>query len=60
MDNAKLGRMIGTLEGRAAIHRHIEMLEIWADRKLTKMLNIMFSKGKCQVLRLGVNSPMYN
>lgn len=59
MDNAKFGGVIGTLEGRAAFRRHVHILEIWSYRKLTKMLNIKFSKGKCKVLHLGVNSPMH-
>lgn len=57
-DNAKLV-MIGLLKGRAAIGRHFDMLEIRDDRKITEMLNIRFSKGKCKVFHLGVISPMY-
>jgi len=47
------------LEGRTAIHRHVNMLEIGADKKVRKMLNIKFRIGKCKVLHLGVSSPMY-
>lgn len=49
------------LEGKAAIHRRfdVDVLEIWADRKLTKVLNVEFSKGKCKVLHLVGNSPIY-
>lgn len=61
VDSGKLGRVTGMLEGKAAIHRHVDVdvLETRADRKLTKVLNVEFSKGKCKVLHLGVNSLTY-
>jgi len=52
-DNAKLGRVVDTPEGCAAIQWDQNRLESWAERNLMR-----FNHGKCRVLHLGRNNPM--
>jgi len=47
-DDTKLGGGADMPEGHAAIQKHLDRLEKWADGNLTQ-----FNKGKCKVLRLG-------
>lgn len=52
-DGTKLEEAAGMGEGSAAIQRHLDRLEEWANRKIIK-----FRKVRCTSLYLGRKSPL--
>ncbi|GAB0185409.1 cAMP-dependent protein kinase inhibitor alpha [Grus japonensis] len=53
--NTKLCGAVNTLEGRDAVQRDLDRLEMWACANLMK-----FNEVKCKVLHMGRGNPKHN
>ena len=51
-DDTKLGRAVGSLEGREGLQRDLNKSGVWAIPRHMK-----FNKGKCQILHMGQGNP---